>query len=162
MTDPSSNLHRQRVLLVDDEQDILQALGDTLAAYLPEVEVHTAGSGPEALLILEHDPVDLVVTDYKMPVMNGLDFLAKARGIQPLVPRIMMTAYPDLHLAIQAINDEHILNFITKPLNREQIVQAIGSALAERRTAELRSRAFANSLETLRREMARRAAPPKA
>lgn len=165
--DPSgvASPRRNTVLLVDDEHDILDALKDTIEAYLPDVDVLTAMSGPDALAVLRTHPVDLIVTDYKMPMMNGLEFLAEAKHVAPTVPRIMMTAYPDLDLAVRALNEEHIANFLMKPLDRVQIVQVIASMLHERRSLEMRSRAFAGALDAVRRELAKvrggAASPPR-
>jgi len=144
---------RQAVLIVDDEQDILDALRHVLGAYLPEVEVVLALTAAEGIDVLRARPIDLIVTDYKLPGMNGLEFLEEARRIAPQVPRILITAFPDVGLAIDAINREHILNFIAKPLDPETIAGTIGAALAERKAQEMRAHAFANALTALRREV---------
>ncbi|MGQ0535917.1 MAG: response regulator [Methanobacteriota archaeon] len=144
----------QTVLLVDDERDILESLGAVLEHGLKDTVVMTAESGAGALEILARHPVDLIVTDYKMPGMNGIEFLAKARVAAPGVPRILVTAYPDLDLAIRAINDEKIENFLTKPFRVEQALEVIQAVLSERRARELRDRSFARSLDQLRKRLA--------
>lgn len=155
---------RDVVLIVDDEQDILDALRDTLEAYLDHTDVLTALSGPEALVILRDHPVDLLITDYKMPGMTGIELLREVDAVAPRLPRIMVTAFPDLQLAIQAVNEGHIANFLTKPLDTQQVVQCVGSVLHEAKAVRLRSQAFASSLDAVRKELERqrRSASPKA
>ena len=143
-------LRDQVVLIVDDEEDVRESLRDVLEAYIEHVDVIAAGSGREALAVLAERPVDLIVSDYKMPGMNGLDFLAQARTLAPSVPRVIITAFPDMELAIRSINMAGIENFFTKPLDRELVIEVVRSHLFERRATELRGRAFARSLEVLR------------
>jgi response regulator RpfG family c-di-GMP phosphodiesterase len=151
--DESMAFRTQIVLVVDDEADILESLKDLLERSLNNLKVVTAESGPAALRILKSEPVDLIVTDYKMPVMNGLEFLSEAIKITPATPRVLITAFPDLELAIKAINDAQIENFSTKPLEPEAIVEVVRAILYERRAKEFRNRAFARSLEQLRRQL---------
>lgn len=140
----------QTILIVDDEDDIREAIARTLQAYLEDVVVEQAASGPKALEFLETHPVDLILTDYRMPLMTGLEFLAKARAVAPNVPRIMLTAYPDLDLAIRALNEEHILNFITKPIQSETLLQVVSGALTERQIRRDKARALAKALSRMR------------
>src|SRR5687767_4961288 len=88
---PIDLFRRQTILLVDDEADILESLKFVLESFLPDVDVRTADSGHRALESLAEKPVDLIVSDYRMPEMNGLEFLGKARTIHPNVPRILIT-----------------------------------------------------------------------
>lgn len=141
------------ILLVDDEADILESLKDLFEGSLDHVRVLTADSGAAALELLSRDTVDLIVTDYKMPGMNGLEFLDQARQSAPGVPRILITAFPDLEVALRAINDAGIENFITKPFEPGQVVEVVRAVLFERRAQELRSQAFARSLDLLRRRL---------
>jgi DNA-binding NtrC family response regulator len=138
--------------LVDDEPDILESLGDLFAAALPDTKVVTAPSGDEALAILGKQPIDLIVSDFKMPGMNGLQFLEKARVMAPQVPRIMMTAFPDLDIAIAAINDARIETFFTKPLDPDRILAVVGQLLEGRRSKGMRDQALARALDEARRK----------
>lgn len=150
--DLPSGQRAQAVLLVDDEVDILESLRQLFEVSLKGVKIHTAESGPAGIQVLKTQPVDLIITDFKMPGMNGLEFLAEARKIAPATPRILVTAFPDLDLAIRAVNDAKIENFFTKPVEPSKVVEIVRNILAERRAKELRDQSFARSLDTLRRQ----------
>lgn len=143
----------QTVLLVDDEDDVLESLKDLFETVLDGVKVLTADSGQAGLEILDSHPIDLIVTDYKMPGMNGLEFLEKSKTLAPGVPRILMTAFPDLGIAIRAINEAGIENFITKPFEPGQVIDVVRAILVERRAQLLRNQSFARSLDLLRRRL---------
>ena len=143
----------QCVLLVDDESDILASLKTLFKVGLKNVDVEIAESGDEGLAILNKRSVDLIISDYKMPGMNGLEFLDEARQIAGAVPRILMTAFPDLSMAIQAVNGAHIEHFMTKPLEPAQTIEAVQRVLRDRKAKQQRSRAFARSLDQLRRKV---------
>lgn len=150
---PKTDTRPQAVLIVDDEVDILESLKQLFEVSLPDVKVLTAEGGAIALSIIKSQPVDLIVTDYKMPGMNGLEFLNEARKLVPKVPRILVTAFPDLELAIRAVNDAKIENFFTKPVEPGKVVEIVRSVLAERRAQEMRDQSFARSLDALRRQL---------
>lgn len=124
------------VLLVDDEPDIRASLKALLEASLDNVLVATAESGDVALVRLRDGDVDLIISDHKMPGMSGLELLARAQRIAPDVPRILVTAFPDLEIAIRAINEAGIENFFTKPFDPEQVVGAVRELLTEKRRRE--------------------------
>lgn len=142
---------RRTILLVDDEPDILESLRELIEVSLEDVEVLTVESGEEALKTIQSQHVDLIVSDYKMPGMNGLELLIQSRSIAPRVPRIMMTAFPDLDIAIKAINHASIENFFTKPLDPDEILQVIAATLKARQGEAQRHQAFARAMELARR-----------
>ena len=116
------------VLFVDDEQPIRSALE---RMYIERDDVHClfAASGQEGLEIMEREEVWVVVSDYLMPTMRGIEFLAKVKARWPQAIRIMMTAYADLSIAIDAINKSEAFRFVTKPWNNQELMEVVDEAL---------------------------------
>ncbi len=137
---------RQRILLVDDEEDIRESLRDILEASIPDVEVEAAADGEAGLALMDAQTFDLIVSDYKMPGLNGIDFLLEASRRAPAVPKVLMTAFPDLEIALQAINEAKITNFFTKPLEPAKIIATLKELLEHRAQETRRARAMARSL----------------
>ena len=120
---------RATVLVVDDEADILEAIEAGIRGSLPQVQVLTARSGAEALAILAHKRVNLIITDYKMPGMNGLEFLAAAQGVARGTPSIMISAFPDPKLVNLAVHDYGVRMFIAKPFDLDYFVDMLRTHL---------------------------------
>jgi len=116
------------VLFVDDEQPIRNAL-ERMYLERDNVRCLFAASGQEGLDILAREEVWVVVSDYLMPGMRGIEFLSKARALRPETVRIMMTAYADLSVAIDAINKSEAYRFVTKPWNNQELMDTIDEAL---------------------------------
>ena len=89
------------VLIVDDEPRVLDALEAILAA---EFHVVSASSGPAALELLAHHEVAVIVTDYRMPQMTGVELLRRSQDVVPDAMRIVLTAYTDVDSLMEAIN----------------------------------------------------------
>jgi len=119
------------VLFVDDDPKILAAFQRQLRK---KVVIETVESGAEGLEVLRRDgPFSLVVTDYCMPSMNGIEFLGRAREIAPETVRIMLTGSADLGAAIQAVNQGNIFRFLTKPCSPENLLEAVQAGIHEYR-----------------------------
>lgn len=126
-----------RLLFVDDEANILAAL-KRLFRSLGYV-IHTAGSGAEGLEILEREPIDLVVSDMRMPAMSGAEFLEQVRKKWPDAVRILLTGYADISSTIAAINRGEIYRYISKPWDDHDVVLVVRQAL-ERKFLEQEKR----------------------
>jgi two-component system probable response regulator PhcQ len=116
-----------KILIVDDEENILNSL-KRLFRKEP-YEILTAGSGEEGLKILDHQQVDLIVSDLKMPEMNGIEFLKKAKEKNPVPLRIMLTGHADLKSVIAAIDQGEIYRFLLKPWDDEELKMTVRQAL---------------------------------
>lgn len=143
----------QTVLVVDDEPDLREAIKQFLQDTVKGIRVLMAPSGQAGLAILEAEPVDVILTDYKMPDMDGLEFLSAARLRAPRAARVLITAFPDTELAIKAVNEGGVESFFTKPFIPGQVIGVVKSLLADRRQQQEDKVAFARSLEELRKKV---------
>lgn len=148
----------RRILLVEDEEDIRLALKDLLETSLERVEVALAEDGAAGLRAVQRLRPDLIISDYKMPGMSGLDFLQAARAYAPDTPRILITAFPDLDLAVRSINDAHIENFLQKPLDPGVVVEKVERILHLQAARHEKERALARGLKELSERLAERGA----
>lgn len=135
-----------RILLVDDDADILNAIGAYVERAIPNVKVLTAPGGPQALELLRHEDVDVILTDFRMPGMDGLQFLEEARKLAPNVPRLMLTAYADVSLATRAVNDEAVSKFLTKPIDPPVLVAALREVIDRVKVEEMRKHSLEGML----------------
>jgi DNA-binding NtrC family response regulator len=148
---PSALQRAFSVLVVDDEPDTLASFRHLLEGQPEPIRVHTAASGHEALEILGREPVHLIVTGFRMAPMDGLEFLVRARERAPRVPRVMLTAHPDLPRALSALHEGHVSTFFLKPVEPQAVVNVVRRTRAERHAAVERLRSFAASFEEARR-----------
>lgn len=119
----------RRVMLVDDEMKIIAALRRLLRQE--DYEIVTANTGDEALTLLECQPVSLIISDFRMPGMNGVDLLHQIRKRWPETIRIILSGYSEVKSIIAAINEGAIYKFMTKPWNDEEIKLNIRRALEQ-------------------------------
>jgi two-component system probable response regulator PhcQ len=117
-----------RILVVDDEADILRSMKVYLESALG-IEVATEPSGLAGLERLRAEPFDLVLSDFRMPGMDGIRFLAAALALRPDTPRILLTAFPDMALAEQALSQARVCLFLTKPIQPAALEDAIRAEL---------------------------------
>ena len=128
-----------RILIVDDDESILKALRRLLSLTpctageeVFPLTIDCFSSPQVALEKARHTAYDLVLSDYRMPVMSGVQFLTAFRALQPDAARLILSGYADLNGLIGAINEAGITRFISKPWNDYELVSAIGQALALR------------------------------
>jgi two-component system NtrC family response regulator len=116
----------QTILVVDDEIRLLDVLSGVLEGlgYRPLA----TSSGPSALELLDREPVDLVLTDLRMPGMGGRDLLAEVRRRYPTMPVVIMTAYSSVRDAVQAIKDG-AFDYIDKPIEQDELATTLANAL---------------------------------
>src|SRR5450631_170470 len=141
----------RRILCVDDEPNVLHAIE---RQFRKRFEI-TIALGPDLALreIAERGPFAVVVSDLRMPGMDGVQFLARVRQISPDTVRIMLTGEADFSAAIEAVNQGNIFQFLSKPCPAEMLGRALDAALeqhalimAER---ELLERTLTGSVEVL-------------
>ncbi|HZP83561.1 MAG TPA: response regulator [Chthonomonadaceae bacterium] len=120
----------KRILFVDDEPNILQGLQRMLRPMRHEWDIAFAQSGPEALKLLEQAPFDIVVSDMRMPRMNGAQFLAEVRDRHPQIVRIILTGQSDQEAILRAIGSTH--QYLSKPCNADTLKSTVARACALR------------------------------
>ncbi|GAB5604914.1 HD domain-containing phosphohydrolase [Sideroxyarcus sp. TK5] len=118
------------ILFVDDEANILSSLKRLFRPL--GYRILTAESGAEGLEILQREPVDLVVSDMRMPEMNGAQFLEQVRARWPATLRILLTGYAEIDATIEAINKGHIYRYVSKPWEDNDITLTIRHALHQK------------------------------
>ncbi len=123
-----SSQQRPTVLLVDDEEPILNSLRRLLRGQ--PYDVLLATSGEQALAIMAERNIDLVVSDARMPNMDGATLLARIYGLYPDTTRILLTGFADLETIVKAINEGQIHRYIAKPWTDEELVLTLRQSLA--------------------------------
>ena len=125
---PTRSTYKPKVLLVDDEESILNSLRRLLRGQ--PYDVLLATSGAQALEIMAQQPIDLVMSDARMPNMDGATLLALIHQHYPDTVRIMLTGYADPSAIIKAINDGQIHRYISKPWHDEEMLLVLRQSLA--------------------------------
>ncbi len=121
----------EKILFVDDEPNILAGYKRQLRG---QFEVETALGGEQGLEILSaQGPFAVVVTDFRMPGLDGVQFLTRARELSPDTVRMMLTGHAELNQAIDAINEGNIFRFLTKPCSPEAMANALNAGLEQHR-----------------------------
>jgi len=119
-----------RIMIVDDDELVTSSLSGFFALEL-DVDPVVFNSATAAAEYLAENDVDLVISDFLMPEMNGIELLTKAREAQPHVPRILLTGYADKENAIRAINDVGVFQYIEKPWENDRLKGSVIDALTK-------------------------------
>ncbi|WP_136526991.1 HD domain-containing phosphohydrolase [Geomonas ferrireducens] len=131
---PTRELQRETVLFVDDEKSYL--------AYTSELfenrglNILTAGSAMEALEIVEHHSVAVVVSDNEMPGMRGVELLSRIKEVSPHTVKIMMTGSADLATTLAAINSGEVFRFVLKPWKKAEMLRAVKDGIRRYRVLQ--------------------------
>jgi len=119
--------HDHTVLFVDDESNILSTLR-RLCRREP-FEVLTADSGSEALDLLREKPAQVIISDYRMPGMTGVEMLAQAKDIVPDSVRLILSGYADTQAVVESINKGEVYRFLGKPWDDQELVTVIHQSI---------------------------------
>jgi two-component system, OmpR family, phosphate regulon sensor histidine kinase PhoR len=136
------------VLIVDDDPALLEALPEALSLRMSELAVETCDSAPDALGRISGTDYDAIVTDIKMPGMDGLALLDEIRKLRPETPTLLITGHGEHGLAIQALR-RGAYDYIQKPIDRDYFTRSLARAI-EKRT-------LARRIESQRLELERHA-----
>ena len=124
------------LLIVEDEENILYGMQSVLSCHLDFIsEVYTARNGKEALTIIQNKPVSMIVTDLRMPEMDGTTMIKNIRKMGYQMPVIVLTAIADFKKA-QELIPLKIQNYVLKPFSVEDILKEIDNAFCELREKE--------------------------
>lgn len=133
MTETTAASPKARVLFVDDEPRVLTTMR---VLFRSQYQVFTAEGGTQALELLKTQPVDVIVSDQRMPGMTGIELLRVARDLNPNAMRILLTGYSDLSAIIGSINEGEIFRFVSKPWANEELSTTVARAVAAARASE--------------------------
>ncbi len=135
------------LLIVDDEPDVCDSVHDLLRR---EFRVLKAHSGQEGYRLMQEEEVHIIMTDQRMPQVSGVELLTRIKAKNPQAVRMLFTGYADLESIIAAINQGHVYQFLKKPWQPEELLEAVRQATVEYE----RLIADADEGEKLRREIA--------
>jgi len=125
------------ILIVDDEVHTVNALKRAL--HRMDHEILSATSPEDAISIINHCKIDIIICDYNMPKINGIDVLKHSRKVMPAAVRVLMTGCSDVKIAISAINEGSVFYYMSKPWTTEELTSMIRRALEKRRSREDRA-----------------------
>ncbi len=130
MSQNGQNGHKPTVIIVDDEEMVITSVKAFLQLET-DYEIRGFTDPEKAAAFAESNLVDVAVSDYLMPKMNGIQFLARMKEAQPETSRVLLTGHADKQSAIQAINDVALFQYLEKPWDNAQLLLVIRSG-AER------------------------------
>ena len=141
------------IAIVDDEEMVLTSLRSFLALET-DYEIATYDSPTKAVEQIRESTIDLVISDYLMPEMNGIEFLLEIKKLQPYATRILLTGYADKENAIRAINQVQLFQYLEKPWENMQLEQVIRNGL-ERRHLVRKLTKYVSTLVTTKKDLDR-------
>src|SRR5437899_1143470 len=124
-------MSQSRILIVDDDAALLEALPTALQIRMPDTQADTCDSALAALEKIAQTDYDAIVSDIKMPEMDGLALLGEIHSLRPDTPTLLITGHGEHDLAIQALRGA-AYDFIQKPIDRDYFVASLGRAIQVR------------------------------
>ncbi|MDH8677262.1 response regulator [Fusibacter bizertensis] len=115
-----------RVLIVDDEAIVLESVTQVLSSQFKNIAIETAKNSREGLIKVEHFRPNVIMTDIKMPGMNGLEFIERIRKVNQMVKIIIVSAYDHFEYAKEAVKFD-VEDYILKPLSKSKLIEVISS-----------------------------------
>lgn len=121
---------KTKILIIDDENKIINAFKRIFlkSAY----DILSTTSPIQGRHIIDNTRIDMIISDYNMPDLNGIDLLKHAKEVQPNAVRILMTGLNDVNIAISAINEGDVYYYLTKPWKNEEVLRVVEEALAKK------------------------------
>lgn len=129
MVESGSGARPAVLLIVDDEPDILETLKELVESTMPEARVRTASSGAEGLALLANGCADGVVSDFRMPGMDGVEFLRRARELCPGMITYILTAYATEDLLDRAVREAAVAGVLSKTGDPERLARDLAGIL---------------------------------
>ena len=143
-----------RIMIVDDEPSILSSLERVLKKG-DDWDIETYDSAADALQRAQTTIFELVISDYRMPEMDGVDFLRAIRKLQPEAMRIILSGFTDLEALLGAINEAEIFRYICKPWDNRELIATIRHAFVHREVL-VENRRLADQVREQREELNKR------
>lgn len=129
-------IERGQLLIVDDEEEVLKSMR---RLFRKAYSVHVAKNADEGFEILKNNTIHVIISDQRMPVTTGTEFLTKVKRLYPDIVRLILTGYSDIEAVISAINDASIFRYMTKPWSPEKVEAAVEEAFAFHETLKNRN-----------------------
>lgn len=120
-------MDKQSILLVDDEVNVLKSLKRLFIDT--DYRIYTAESADTGLLVLQEESINLVISDYKMPHKNGVEFLKEVKEKFPNTIRMILSGFADVAAIVESINEGNVYKFLAKPWNDQELLTTIQRAL---------------------------------
>ena len=145
---------KMTIMIVDDEKNILHALKRTLNCQ-PDWKIETYSRSTDALRHAQTTTYDLFLSDYRMPGMDGVQFLCETKALQPEAMRLILSGHTDLKALTKAINQAEIYRFISKPWEDYDLITTLAQALIHRDTLT-ENRRLADQVRAQQQELDKR------
>ncbi len=135
------------LLIIDDEPNVCESVHDLLRRELRVLKAHNAQEG---FRLMQEEEVHIVMSDQRMPQVSGVELLASVKTRHPQAIRMLVTGFAELESVIAAVNQGHIFQFVRKPWQPEELVQAVRHAAAEYDRLERTAREREHLLEEIK------------